>query len=66
MTDSYDAISGSTAAQIAASVRALVERGSLAPGDALPPVRALAESLGINRNTVVAAYKQLAASGLAA
>ena len=66
MSESYDAISGSTAAEIAASVRALIERGSLAPGDALPPVRALAESLGINRNTVVAAYRQLASSGLAA
>ena len=66
MSDSYDAISGSTAAEIAASVRALIERGVLAPGDALPPVRALADSLGINRNTVVAAYRQLAGSGLAA
>ena len=65
MTQSYAAIAGSTAAEIASSVRALIERGSLTPGDALPPVRALAESLGVNRNTVVAAYRQLASSGLA-
>ncbi|GGF29406.1 transcriptional regulator PtsJ [Microbacterium sorbitolivorans] len=65
MSDSYDAITGSTAAEIASSVRGLIERGSLAPGETLPPVRALADSLGINRNTVVAAYRQLAATGLA-
>ncbi|GGH35490.1 aminotransferase class I/II-fold pyridoxal phosphate-dependent enzyme [Microbacterium album] len=58
------AITGRTAAEIADSVRALVERGALGPGAALPPVRGLAERLGVNRNTVVAAYRQLAASGL--
>ncbi|GAB3810685.1 aminotransferase class I/II-fold pyridoxal phosphate-dependent enzyme [Tessaracoccus terricola] len=56
-------ISGSTAAEIADSVRGLVERGDLRPGDALPPVRALAEQLGVNRNTAVAAYRRLARSG---
>ncbi|QBR74391.1 aminotransferase class I/II-fold pyridoxal phosphate-dependent enzyme [Microbacterium sediminis] len=57
-------ISGATAAEIADSIRALVERGALAPGDALPPVRTLAATLGVNRNTAVAAYRQLAAAGL--
>ena len=56
-------ISGSTAAEIAGSVRGLVERGELAPGDLLPPVRALAEQLGVNRNTAVAAYRKLARDG---
>src|SRR5690606_29387716 len=56
-------ISGTTAAEIAGSVRALVERGELAPGDLLPPVRALAEQLGVNRNTAVAAYRRLARDG---
>ncbi|PZU46159.1 MAG: transcriptional regulator PtsJ [Microbacterium sp.] len=56
-------ISGSTAGEIAESVRELAERRELAPGDVLPSVRALAESLGVNRNTVVAAYRQLAQAG---
>ncbi|WP_299301853.1 aminotransferase class I/II-fold pyridoxal phosphate-dependent enzyme [uncultured Brachybacterium sp.] len=57
-------ISGGTAAEIADSVRALVDRGDLSPGQSLPPVRALAEQLGINRNTAVAAYRTLARSGV--
>ena len=56
-------ISGSTAAEIAGSVRGLVDRGELVPGDLLPPVRALAERLGVNRNTAVAAYRKLARDG---
>ncbi len=56
-------IRGATAAEIANSVRGLVERGELAPGDLLPPVRALAEQLGVNRNTAVAAYRKLARDG---
>lgn len=57
-------ITGSTAAEIAESVRTAVERGAFAPGDALPAVRALADQLGVNRNTVVAAYRQLGQAGL--
>lgn len=57
-------ISGRSAAEIADSLRGLVERRMLRPGDALPSVRALAESLGVNRNTVVAAYRQLTQAGL--
>ncbi|MFE6733520.1 aminotransferase class I/II-fold pyridoxal phosphate-dependent enzyme [Microbacterium sp. NPDC057650] len=57
-------ITGSTAAEIADSIRALRERGLLSPGDALPPVRELAASLSVNRNTAVAAYRQLAQAGL--
>ncbi|MFS0852055.1 aminotransferase class I/II-fold pyridoxal phosphate-dependent enzyme [Microbacterium sp. 179-I 3D4 NHS] len=57
-------ITGTTAADIADSVRALRERGELRPGDALPPVRELAATLGVNRNTAVAAYRQLAQAGL--
>lgn len=57
-------ISGTTAAEIADSVRGLVERGALVPGHPLPPVRALAEQLDINRNTAVAAYRTLARSGV--
>lgn len=57
-------ITGTTASDIADSVRGLRERGSLRPGDPLPPVRELAARLGVNRNTAVAAYRQLAQAGL--
>lgn len=57
-------ITGTTASEIAASVRALHERGALRRGDALPPVRELAELLRVNRNTAVAAYRQLAQAGV--
>ena len=59
-----DRITGSTAAEIADSVRALRDRGDLVPGTVLPPVRELAATLGVNRNTAVAAYRQLAQAGL--
>lgn len=57
-------ITGTTAAEIADSVRSLRERGMLPPGSLLPPVRELAARLGVNRNTAVAAYRQLAQAGL--
>ena len=59
-----DTITGTTAADIADSVRALRERGALRPGSVLPPVRELAATLGVNRNTAVAAYRQLAQAGI--
>lgn len=61
---SRDTITGHTAGEIAGSVRMLLERGALRADDALPPVRALAEQLGVNRNTVVAAYRLLAQAGI--
>ena len=57
-------IVGRTAGEIAESVRELAERGQLTAGDPLPSVRALADALGINRNTVVAAWRQLAQAGI--
>ena len=47
--------------QIVTQVRALVAAGALAPGAALPSVRQLATDLGINVNTVLAAYHALQA-----
>src|ERR1700755_790403 len=58
-------ISGTTAAGIAASVRDLVGTGRIAAGGTLPPIRALAAELGVNRNTVAAAYQLLVAAGVA-
>ncbi|WP_181408871.1 aminotransferase class I/II-fold pyridoxal phosphate-dependent enzyme [Schumannella soli] len=57
------AIRGATAEEISDSIRDLIDIGDLLPGAALPPVRALAETLGVNRNTVVAAYRRLALAG---
>ncbi len=57
-------IRGRSATEIADSVRALIERSRLHPGDPLPPVRSLADELGVNRNTVVAAYRQLTQAGV--
>ncbi|WP_435744958.1 aminotransferase class I/II-fold pyridoxal phosphate-dependent enzyme [Microbacterium sp. PMB16] len=59
-----DEITGTTAADIADSVRGLRDRGILRAGSPLPPVRELAATLGVNRNTAVAAYRQLAQAGL--
>lgn len=63
MTAEVRMIRGSTAQEIAESVRALIDTAQLRPGDTLPSVRALAEQLGVNRNTVSAAYLALARAG---
>jgi len=49
--------------QIADWVRAAADDGRLTSGRQLPPTRDLARQLGINRNTVVAAYDYLASQG---
>ena len=50
------------------SIRRAIEQAilddRLKPGDALPTVRTLAADLGINKNTVAVAYRQLQQSGL--
>ncbi|HEY0092796.1 MAG TPA: PLP-dependent aminotransferase family protein, partial [Archangium sp.] len=51
--------------QLARAVIRDIERGRLSPGDALPGTRALAVSLGIHRNTVDAAYRELIHQGWA-
>ena len=45
--------------QVAASVRADIVAGRVAPGDRLPSARELAEALEINLHTVLRAYQQL-------
>ncbi|RYG65108.1 GntR family transcriptional regulator [bacterium] len=50
--------------QIVDQVRLAVSTGNLAPGDQLPSVRALAEQLVINPNTVAKAYATLTQEGV--
>jgi GntR family transcriptional regulator/MocR family aminotransferase len=40
-----------------------IRSGRFKPGDALPGTRAMAELLGVNRNTALAAYRELEAEG---
>jgi len=49
--------------QIAAWLRAEIEAGRLGAGDRLPTIRALADRLGVNRDTVALAYDALAREG---
>ena len=49
--------------QIARALTESVRQGRLRPGDSLPGSRVLAESLGVHRNTVLAAYRELIAEG---
>ncbi|MER5431485.1 aminotransferase class I/II-fold pyridoxal phosphate-dependent enzyme [Streptomyces sp. NPDC002588] len=57
-------ISGTTAKGIAASVERGVADGALGPGAALPPVRRLADELGVSPGTVATAYKELRGRGI--
>jgi GntR family transcriptional regulator len=50
--------------QIVNQVRYLVASGALKPDEELPPIRALAEQLVINPNTVARAYKELEHAGI--
>lgn len=49
--------------RIAQAVAEEVRRGRLRAGEPLPGTRALATSLGVSRNTVVAAYRELVSEG---
>ncbi|MFC7310544.1 aminotransferase class I/II-fold pyridoxal phosphate-dependent enzyme [Streptomyces monticola] len=57
-------ITGRRAAEIAACVERGVAGGELAPGQLLPPMRELAADLGVNPNTVAAAYRTLRERGV--
>lgn len=45
--------------QIAGCVRRGLASGELSPGDRLPPAQELAAALGVDRNTVLSAYRSL-------
>ncbi|MFE4412025.1 aminotransferase class I/II-fold pyridoxal phosphate-dependent enzyme [Streptomyces sp. NPDC093064] len=57
-------IEGRRAAEIAASIERAVGAGGLEPGQPLPPMRELAAQLGVNPNTVAAAYRTLRERGV--
>ncbi|MFE9663725.1 aminotransferase class I/II-fold pyridoxal phosphate-dependent enzyme [Streptomyces sp. NPDC005955] len=57
-------IQGRRASEIARSVEQAIASGAWEPGSALPPQRALAERLGVNPNTVAAAYRTLRERGV--
>ncbi|WP_432585760.1 aminotransferase class I/II-fold pyridoxal phosphate-dependent enzyme [Streptomyces sp. HD1123-B1] len=57
-------ITGTTAKGIASSIEQGVVDGALAPGAALPPVRRLAERLGVSPGTVATTYKELRRRGI--
>ena len=50
--------------QLAESLRQMIESGTLAPGDVLPPLRQAAQEWGINLHTVRHAYRSLADAGI--
>ena len=50
--------------QIVAEIKEQIRQGNLAPGEELPSVRELGESLGINLHTVHHAYKLLRDQGV--
>jgi GntR family transcriptional regulator len=50
--------------QIVNQVKYLVASGRLAPGEELPPIRALADRLLVNPNTVAKAYRELQREGV--
>jgi GntR family transcriptional regulator len=50
--------------EIAAAIREQIKSGRLAPGDGVPPLRALAEDYGVAQGTAAAAMEVLRGEGL--
>jgi GntR family transcriptional regulator len=50
--------------QLMEQIKHAVETGALCPGDQLPTIRALAQELVMNSNTVVRAYRELEHEGV--
>ncbi|MBH5333764.1 aminotransferase class I/II-fold pyridoxal phosphate-dependent enzyme [Streptomyces pactum] len=63
MATQYE-ITGTNAKGIAASIERGVADGGLPPGTALPPVRRLAERLGVSPGTVATTYQELRRRGI--
>jgi GntR family transcriptional regulator len=50
--------------QLKEQIRHAIETGALSPGDQLPGIRSLAETLIINPNTVIKVYRDLEQEGI--
>jgi GntR family transcriptional regulator len=50
--------------QVVDEIKSLIAKGALKEGDTLPPVRQVAADLGVNLNTIAAAYRELQSEGL--
>ncbi len=50
--------------QVVNQIKYLVAAGRLTAGEELPPIRALAEQLLVNPNTIARAYRELEAAGI--
>ena len=50
--------------QLEEGIRLGIRRGELSPGQSLPTVRGLAETVGVNPNTVARVYRELQRDGL--
>lgn len=50
--------------QVKEQIQHLIETGALVPGDQLPSVRGLAETLVMNPNTVIKVYRELEMEGV--
>ncbi len=50
--------------QVVDEIKALIARGELHAGSSLPPVRQVADDLGVNLNTIAFAYRTLQKEGL--
>jgi DNA-binding transcriptional MocR family regulator len=57
-------VTGDSAASISASIESGVRRGDFVFGDALPPIRILADSLQVSPATVAKAYQELRTRGV--
>ncbi|GIJ26929.1 GntR family transcriptional regulator [Micromonospora qiuiae] len=57
-------VTGTTAAEISASIESGIRHATLTPGDPLPPVRTLAAELAVSPATVWSAYAELRRRGL--
>lgn len=52
--------------QLRRQITEVIDSGGLTPGEKLPPVRRLAEDLGLAANTVAKAYRELESRGVVA
>lgn len=57
-------VAGKTSTELVHDVERALRQGKIGPGDRLPPVRLLAQELGLSPATVASAYRELARRGI--